>query len=483
MGQYFEGCHGPDVSDQTLQVCVLGVVETQPGALVRMTAYGEAPVCNALLRQGGTSIRCSFWRALAGTLAAFNVGDPVAIYQAVVKKMDASTWEIRATESTSVEPCPDDLRPQVVQGTNLAEAASRVLTAVAAVDYDTATATPASVGALAAVMMPGVARELPGVFEVHSVAILGLSSVLADDSFAMRCCSRCKRQVQSPLTACAEHPGAGSETRCVAKVAFADHAGCSEAMIYHDALARFVSVPDATAALPACTRKLRSTVWSMRLVYRQQARVRSENYLEIKALIPTLTAEGVAATWSVPSLPVVCHGQPCPFSRCADLTYDAGLGAACVRGVEVTAARLWVEFQPLREEEDIAKPEGTGLRVSRRVKCAADPADTQEYMLTQAGLSGSVQWLMRARDGSKWFILASKRAALATFAVLGSMEVTDYPGTSVEAYFMGTLNRTPGPVVTLPPALTPTKRKHEIMSHSLAPATSSAGSFSARALL
>ena len=64
----------------------------------------EAKARNVLLRQGGTSIRCRLWRALAETLAAFGVGDAVAIYQAVVQKMGASAWGIRATESTSCAP-------------------------------------------------------------------------------------------------------------------------------------------------------------------------------------------------------------------------------------------------------------------------------------------------------------------------------------------------------------------------------------------
>ena len=64
----------------------------------------EAKARNVLLRQGGTSIRCRLWRALAETLAAFGVGDAVAIYQAVVQKMGASAWWIRATESTSCPP-------------------------------------------------------------------------------------------------------------------------------------------------------------------------------------------------------------------------------------------------------------------------------------------------------------------------------------------------------------------------------------------
>ena len=100
----------------------------------------------------------------------------------------------------------------------------------------------------------------------------------------------------------------------------------------------------------------------------------------------------------MPSLPAVFNYQPGPFSKRADKTYDMGLGAASVNGVEDTVARPWVEIRPLLDEEDIAKPAGPSLRVPRRVKCVANSADAKEYMITQAGLSGIVKWLMRASD-------------------------------------------------------------------------------------
>ena len=39
--------------------------------------------------------------------------------------------------------------------------------------------------------------RLEGVFEVHSVAVLGVSSVLNDGSFQMRSCTKCKAIVHT----------------------------------------------------------------------------------------------------------------------------------------------------------------------------------------------------------------------------------------------------------------------------------------------
>ena len=99
---------------------------------------------------------------------------------------------------------------------------------------------------------------MPCVYEVYSVVILDRTSTLPGDSFAMACCFKCKRPVQSAATMCADHPEAGTGNRCVAKVAFADHSGSAEAMIYHEALTRFGPMPASATGLSACTRKLRN---------------------------------------------------------------------------------------------------------------------------------------------------------------------------------------------------------------------------------
>ena len=110
-----------------------------------------------------------------------------------------------------IEECPAELRDQIVADTDISRDAEERLTTTAAVDYDTAPATPSTAGALAAVMMPGQPRDLGGVHEVHSAAVLGITSVLANESFTMTCCSRCKRQLEGD--ACVSHPEAAPEER------------------------------------------------------------------------------------------------------------------------------------------------------------------------------------------------------------------------------------------------------------------------------
>ena len=127
--------------DLDLRVCVLAVVEQQPGAVVRTTPFGQGKVCNALLRMNNTSIRASFWRASGEALATHAVGTAVAIYQAIVRKAGAGAWELRATESTLIEEFLAELRDQILADTDISRDAEERLTTTAAVDYDTAPAT------------------------------------------------------------------------------------------------------------------------------------------------------------------------------------------------------------------------------------------------------------------------------------------------------------------------------------------------------
>ena len=63
----------------SLQVCVYGIVTHQPGLVSRDTAYGPGEVCNAVLRRGEHDIMCGFWRDAAKSLSRYQVGDAVAI--------------------------------------------------------------------------------------------------------------------------------------------------------------------------------------------------------------------------------------------------------------------------------------------------------------------------------------------------------------------------------------------------------------------
>ena len=395
----------------------------------------------------------------------------MAIYQTVVKKATEGEWELRGTESTSIQECPDDLREMVLSDTNLTQRPGRELTSphVASIDYDLVPAIPSRAGTLTAIMVPSAPRELNGVYEVHSVAILGMSSVLQDENFCMKCCGTCKKQVAAETVSCLDHPEAPVVHRWLAKVSFADDSGSAEAMIYHEALQDNKLLPTEATALTqpqivALTRKVRSQLWSLRVVYRTNE-YKQLNYLEIKKMRPTLTEEGVVSTWSTLPLPEARRGPICPLCRCADVSWDSGLGAAVVDGREVTAVRLWVQVQPSGEEEETAFPDTqSGLRVMRRVKCSADPNDETVYTVSQAGLSSNVQWLLRAADNSSWMLLVSMRGTpAATFTVLGQVNVTAFPPTLLSIYVTTTINKKQGPIVTMVQSDTPLKRKQQIM--------------------
>ena len=457
--------------EETLQICLLAIVVDQPGAVMRTTHYGEAQVCNAIVRQGTTTIRCSFWRNQATLLSRFGVGDVVAIYQVRVVKMGRGEWELRATESTTIDNCPADLVASVQANTDLQQAPTQSLTrpAAMAVDYDIVKTTPACVASLTSLLMPGKPRDLSGVHEVHSVTALGLSSVLQDESYFMRCCSKCWKQVAESDIACLEHQDETVVDRWIGKVMLADDSGSGEAMIYHDAISATKVLPDACSALTASqitslSRKLRSTPWSMRIIYRRND-ARLQNYLEIKKMTPTLSKDGIVRTWRLTPVPEAPAGPTYPYATCGSVKHDAALGITSVKGREVTAVRLWVRFLDVGEEEETAVPDTQiGLRVKRRVRCAADPQDEQVYTLTQAGLSSGVQWLVQAADQSTYIVLASKRGDGPLYTTIGSLNVTAFDARTLQQYILQTITRKRGDVLCMQSTDTPLKRKSMIES-------------------
>ena len=117
-----------DRVDDTATICMLAVVAKQPGRVERMSSYGSANVCNAVVRQHDTTIRCAFWRDSGDKLAEFEEGACIAMYQIRVLKIAEGEWELRATESTSIEQCPAELKDRVATDTNLTQAPTQSLT-------------------------------------------------------------------------------------------------------------------------------------------------------------------------------------------------------------------------------------------------------------------------------------------------------------------------------------------------------------------
>ena len=124
-------------------------------------------------------------------MARFPVGREVALLQVTVKKVSDGSWEVGASDATQVIDCPADLVKGLRSETDMSDTAAPAtsLTRRQAVDYDTAPAQPSTVSGLASVIVPQVVRDLPGIYEVHSVAVMGVSPLVFDGAWQIRSCS------------------------------------------------------------------------------------------------------------------------------------------------------------------------------------------------------------------------------------------------------------------------------------------------------
>jgi RNA polymerase subunit RPABC4/transcription elongation factor Spt4 len=447
-----------------LQVCLVAVVAHQPGAVSRTTPFGESIVCNAQLRCKNTTIRASFWRTAAQTMADFAQGSAVAIYQGLVKKIGVDQWELRGTQSTRIEKCPPEAEALLRSSTDLTQTPVQVLTRPGTVDYNTTECTPSCIGSLASLIVPSAMRTLEGVFEVHSVSLLGVSSAVSNGNYAMKCCAQCKKQLEESEENCSVHADATVEHRWIAKLLLSDDTGSAEALIYHEPLAASALMPTDCRPLTeteiiGLTRKARSMPWSVRAVFRSSD-YQQQNYMEIKVLLPTMTAEGLVSTWGITEVPQVRQGRCSPLAYCRDVQYDKDLGITTCLGRECSACRLWIRLLPEEEDEETAVPDTQlGLRVTRRVACAADVSDKTTYKITVAGLSSGVQWLLKAPDNVAYLVLVSKKGSAPEFVVQGHLRLDAFSEFMVKQYLMDTLQKKTGTVIDMGPTDTPLKRR------------------------
>ena len=145
------------------------------------------------------------------------------------------------------------------------------------------------------------------------------------------------------------------------------------------------------------------------------------NYLEIKRIEPTLTTEGVVASFRLLPTPHVPNQDACPFALCASVSYDNDLGVLTVDGDAVHAVRLLVKVLSPGDNEVCATPDVTnsGFRVSRRVRCSLAPAQSDKtYEIKAAGITSRVQWLMTAPADACYLITAKGRGADKAFTVI-----------------------------------------------------------------
>ncbi len=344
-------------------------------------------------------------------MAAYPVGTALALHQVSVYHKNGG-WEVAATEATQIEECPQELRQDLLDAW------------MPSVDYNVVKATPATLSGLASVILPQNPRELEGVFEVHSVAVLGVSSVLNDGAFQMRSCTKCKAIVHTDLDRCEQCTDfEGFEQRWILSLDLADQKGGCSAMLYHDTAAG-IPFLDGDGADDANKLKINSAFrakpWSIRVVYKKNEMKRT-NYLEIKRMEPTLTTEGVVASFRLLPTPHVPNQDACPFALCASVSYDNDLGVLTVDEVGVKAVRLLVKVLAPGETEVCATPDPTnsGFRVCRKVTCALAPDESDKtYEIKIAGISSRVQWLMTAAADACYLITAQGRGADKAFTVI-----------------------------------------------------------------
>ena len=194
-------------------------------------------------------------------------------------------------------------------------------------------------------------------------------------------------------------------------------------LLYHDSAAQIFFV-DGDGADEASRLKITSAFcakpWSIRVVYKKNE-MKGTNYLEIKRIEPTLTTEGVVASFRLLPTPHVANQDACPFALCASVSYDKDLCVLTVDEVGVKAVRLLVKVLAPGETEVCATPDPTnsGFRICRKVTCALAPDESDKtYEIKIAGISSRVQWLMTAAADACYFITAQGRRADNAFNVM-----------------------------------------------------------------
>ena len=227
------------------QICVSGVVVENPGSVERQTSNGPAAVCNAVVQDAScTRVRCAFWREAADSLAAYEVGACVLLYQVLVTKKseDRDSWELGSWRGTQILDCPDDLADSMflvgnifflfylffvcstsshsmdaffcyffshtfsfpcitsrsslrLRTKDLATAEEcRMLTEIPIKNWETCPAVATSLSSLLGVIVPGEVRKVDAVFEAVGLQVMCVTSVRTDtDEWILKSCVKCKR--------------------------------------------------------------------------------------------------------------------------------------------------------------------------------------------------------------------------------------------------------------------------------------------------
>ena len=469
----------------TRQLCVVAVVSQQTPCVTRDTVRGACKVCNTTVKHEGTEIRCSFWREKAD-LAQFPEGTVLCFMQVVVHNKGARGWELGATEATQVYEAPEELRDEILTASQVTTTIS--LTQSQYVNYETCAAIPTTLSALAFIIVQGTTRDLRGVYEAHNISIVNVAGVgnasNDDDQWHMLSCDQCKKKVQG--NRCVDHADATVSARWMIQLELADSNGSTSTILYHEIaekLSCFEGIKPNELTLPLkkkAAQMLRSLPWSVKLIFKIDE-YRKENILDMKALSPTFTEEGVVTSWPEAPLPTYLQQSGCPFARCEDVTYDKDLGVHIVKDIQAKAVRLLVQTMITDDSFEVAAPDAhhAGLRVTQPVECLLrDSASVTTFYIETAGVSSAVQWLLRGDAGKVFFITACLREKENTFGVQAYYEVPSALLTKFKEYVALWLSRQDGIRLPETEASTPCKRQRIVQQAT--PPAADASDFSIR---
>jgi hypothetical protein len=333
---------------------------------------------------------------------------------------------------------------------------------------------------------------LTGVYEVHNVAIMGISPLQANETFILNACAECKKSLGIDAEHCDEHPGAGTQPRWLMSLELSDDQGSVQAIVYHDALANIdflpIAEPDARAAMKL-QRLFCAQPWSFRLVFKQNT-YQNVNTLEIKRMSPTFTPSGVVSSYTHKAAPQVVASGACPFTCCADVAYDSDLGVVHVKrtggeSIDATAVRILVRIQEPGEDEVTTEPDpsNSGLQVTRKTRCVLNDTDETVYDLEAAGAVYNLQWLIGARADSVFLVTATVKAKLdcSSFRVLYYWDTSHLPGPSFISHVRKATDTSQNICVELSPSKsTPCKRQRQLTESTVQPFPDAQEDFSER---
>ncbi|CAL1128595.1 unnamed protein product [Cladocopium goreaui] len=360
------------------QICVAVTIVENPGSVERQTKDGAALVCNAIVQQGTTRVRCSFWHEQAEELAAQPAGTSLMLYQVLItKRKDERSWEIGSWRGTSLVACSAEMAT-AMQAELAHQDNCRMLTEIPVKDWIGCPATVTSLSALVGAIVPGQLRKLEIVFEVVGLQVLGISSVKTEtDVLTLADCNcQCTVVLYHELV-----------LRAAASM------GCTLSDTVHDTPAVRLQLRDL----------FRGAQWLCRFTFRENEYQQTLE-LECRHLQPCWRASGASAVVEPGALQrKVPHCQlntGCPVAPLNMLQVDVQLGLICIGDVEASFVRALVAFNdvPLPDDETLQQDNTaiSAMRVKRSVDCllsgAAEASVMHRAKLRGAGPASLRTW-------------------------------------------------------------------------------------------